>query len=146
MITVQFPPPQFRMQKRGEKPYIFDSVRKRWLLLTGEEWVRQNIVAYFVSTLQYPKEIIALEKEITVNGLRKRFDILLYGSGHQPWMLVECKAPDIKLSEDVLQQALRYNLTVPARWLVITNGEHTVVWRKEEGRLTTVPAFPSWDE
>lgn len=146
MIPVQFPAPQFKIQKKEEKLYIFDSIRKKWLLLTGEEWVRQNMVAYFITTLKYPKEIIALEKEIMVNGLRKRFDMLLYNSEHQPWMLVECKVPEVKLGEEALQQALRYNLTVPVQWLVITNGEHTVAWKKENGQLTMVQMFPPWDE
>jgi predicted type IV restriction endonuclease len=146
MITVQFPSPDFQMRKKGGKAYIFDSIRKTWLLLTEEEWVRQNMVAYFVSTMRYPKEIIALEKGLTVNGLRKRFDILLYDSSHLPWMLVECKAPGINLSDEVLQQVLRYNLTMPVRWLVITNGEQTVVWKKQAGHLVMVQAFPSWNE
>lgn len=144
MIPVPFPPPQFRIRRKGETPYIFDSIRKTWLLLTEEEWVRQNLVAYFASVLHYPKEAIALEKEILVNGLKKRFDILIYDDRHQPWMLVECKAPSVTLDETVLQQALRYNITVPVQHLVISNGEQTMAWKKAGSELQLSQSFPQW--
>jgi type I site-specific restriction endonuclease len=146
MITVRFPDPQFRIRRKGETPYIFDAIRKSWLVLTEEEWVRQNVVAYFIQTLAYPKEAIALEKEILVNGLKKRFDILVYNKFHEPWMLVECKAPNISLNETVLQQALRYNLSVPVFYLVISNGSQTMVWKKKAASLELLQAFPAWLE
>src|SRR6476620_320314 len=111
MITVQFPEPQFKLKKEGEKRFVFDTIRKTWLLLTEEEWVRQNFVAYLVKTLRYPETLIALEKEIILNGLNNRVDILVYDNNHLRWMLVECKAPELLLSEEVWQQALRYNIT-----------------------------------
>lgn len=144
MIKVPFPPPQFRIKKKGEKQYIFDAIRKAWLLLTEEEWVRQNLVACFTGVLHYPKEAIALEKEIVVNGLKKRFDILVYNRSHQPWMLVECKAPSVGLSEDVLQQALRYHLTIPVEYIVICNGVTTIAWKKTGSSLELAAAFPDW--
>src|SRR5687768_11971370 len=113
MIMVQYPEPQFRIKVENGKRFIFDSIRKIWLLLTEEEWVRQNFLNYLIATLKYPSALIALEKEIMLNDLKKRFDILVYNSSHQPWMMVECKASSIKLSEDVLQQLLRYNISVP---------------------------------
>ena len=145
MVIVQFPEPQFNIKKEGERRFIFDAIRKTWLLLTEEEWVRQNFVAYLVKELQYPETLIALEKEIVLNGLRKRFDILVYDKTHQPWMLVECKAPEVLLSEDVLQQALRYNITVPVSYLVITNGNSTVAWEKKAEGLVPIEALPSID-
>src|SRR5215204_3755602 len=117
MIAVQFPEPQFRIRNEDDKQYIFDSIRKVWLLLTEEEWVRQNFVNYLITTLNYPSALIALEKEIWLNDLKKRFDILVYNKDHQPWMMAECKAPAVKLSEDVLQQVLRYNITVPVQFI-----------------------------
>jgi hypothetical protein len=146
MITVQFPEPQFNIQTRGGKRCIFDAIRKTWLVLTEEEWVRQNMVAYFIQSLRYPKESIALEKEILVNGLKKRFDVLVFNRQHQPWMLVECKAPQVSLNENVLQQALRYHLTVPVQWLVITNGPATLAWKKEGPALTLAEALPPWHD
>ena len=132
MINLPFPAPNFRIKQKGEKRFIFDAIRKTWLLLTEEEWVRQNMVAYLVTVSQYPKASIALEKEILVNGLKKRFDILVYNKQHQPWLLVECKAPQVMLDEAVLQQLLRYHLSVPVEWLVMTNGAQTVAWHREK--------------
>lgn len=145
MIAVQFPPPQFRIKKRGEERYIFDDIRKRWLLLTGEEWVRQNIVAYFTAVLHYPPEVIAIEKGIILNGMKKRFDILVYDKAHQPFLMVECKAPDVRLSEDVLQQALRYNIVLPVKWIVLTNAHSTIAWKKEGDQLLFAESLPFWE-
>lgn len=142
MITVQFPQPDFRLKREGEKRFIFDEIRKAWLLLTEEEWVRQNFIAYLKKTLHYSSSLIALEKEILLNGLKKRFDILVYDRNHQPWMMIECKAPDVRLSEDVLQQILRYNISVPVRFIVITNGEATIAWEKKEGALSLIKEMP----
>ena len=143
MIKVRFPEPDFRIKKEGEKRYIFDTIRKMWLLLTEEEWVRQNFVAYLIRELKYPSALIALEKEIFLNELKKRFDILVYDKTHQPWMMVECKAPTVLLSDDVLQQVLRYNVSVPVKYLVITNGEATFVWEKKETGLELLHEMPA---
>lgn len=145
MISIAFPEPAFRMEKRGGRPFVFDAIRRQWILLTEEEWVRQNFVAYLLQVMQYPKEAIALEKAILVNGLKKRFDILVYDREQKPWLLIECKAPQVGLSEDVLQQLLRYHLAVPVKWLLITNGVATTCWRKEEGSLVMVRELPVWN-
>ncbi len=144
MIDVRYPEPQFRMKKEQGKQYIFDTIRKTWLLLTEEEWVRQNFVNYLVEELNYPSSVIAIEKEIRLNDLKKRFDILVYDKEHQPWMLIECKEPKVNLSEDVLQQVLRYNISVPVEYIVITNGATTVGW-KREGELKLLNEMPVWN-
>lgn len=144
MIEVQFPEPDFRTRWEGEKQVIFDSIRKAWLQLTEEEWVRQNFVHYLVKVLRYPSALIALEKELHLHDLKKRFDILVYDQAHQPWLMVECKAPEVPLSEDVLQQVLRYNVTVPVTYIVITNGHGTIGWKKEGGGLQVLQALPEW--
>ena len=144
MIAVSFPTPQFRIKTEDGKRFIFDNIRKSWLLLTDEEWVRQNFVNYLIMSLNYPSSLIALEKEIFLNGLKKRFDILVYDKLHQPLMMIECKAPQVPLSEDVLQQVLRYNISVPVKYIVITNGERTVGWMKEGEGLTILETLPSW--
>lgn len=143
MIAVQFPEPKFRIKKENGKQYIFDAIRKIWLLLTEEEWVRQNFVNYLTTQLNYPSAVIAIEKEILLNDLRKRFDILVYDKEHKPWMLVECKEPKVNLSDDVLQQVLRYNISVPVEYIVITNGNATVGWRKES-ELKLLGEMPEW--
>jgi hypothetical protein len=146
MIPVKFPEPQFRIKKEDQKHFIFDPIRKIWLLLTEEEWVRQNFVNYLVAELKYPSAVIALEKEITLHELKKRFDVLVYNKEHKPWMMVECKAPEVALNDEVLQQVLRYNISVPVTYIVITNGQTTIGWKKEEGELRLLSVLPEWDK
>ena len=97
MININYPEPGFRIKEEAGKELIFDALRKKWLQLTPEEWVRQNFVQYLLQEKKYPVSLIALEKEIRLGELKKRFDILIYDLNHQPWMMVECKAADIKL-------------------------------------------------
>jgi len=146
MIAVQFPEPQFRIKNEDDKQYIFDSIRKSWLLLTEEEWVRQNFVNYLVNELNFPSTVIALEKEITLSELKKRFDILVYDKDHKPWMMLECKAPAVTLNEETLQQVLRYNISVPVQFIVITNGNITVGWRKDGTQLKLLTELPLWGD
>jgi hypothetical protein len=144
MLTINYPEPQFRMKTEGDKEYIFDSLRKKWLLLTPEEWVRQNFVQYLVQVRKYPSALIALEKMLTLGELKKRFDILVYDQAHRPWMMIECKAPSVELNETVLHQLLRYNISIPAGYLVITNGEFTYGWKKENNALQLIEELPEW--
>ena len=144
MIVVEYPKPQFRTKEHEGRTYIFDNIRKTWLLLTPEEWVRQNFVQYLVLVKQYPVSLIALEKEVMVNEMKKRFDILVYDKQHQPWMLVECKAENIILNQPVLEQVLRYNITLPVPYLVITNGKETRGWKKEGGQLIPLTELPEF--
>lgn len=143
MIIVNYPEPAFRIKQEEGKDYLFDIIRKRWLLLTPEEWVRQNFIRYLVQVKSYPLSLIAVEKELRLGELKKRFDILVYDNNHQPWLMVECKAPEIKLTEAVLQQALRYNISVPVKYILITNGNETMGWEKGESLelLNEIPSF-----
>jgi hypothetical protein len=142
MIDVQFGEPQFRIREEAGRPAIFDTIRKSWVALTEEEWVRQNLIRYLVESLQYPASLVAVEKAILVNGLSKRFDILIYDRQHAPWMLIECKAPQVPLSGEVLQQLLRYHITVPVPYLVLSNGTQTLGWQKTGGTLQPLQALP----
>jgi len=144
MIEIQYPEPAFNVKHQNGAPFIFDVIRKKWLLLEDEEWVRQNFVQYLIQVMQYPQSLIALEKEIRLGQLKKRFDILVYNSGHQPWMLVECKAENINLNFDVLNQVLRYNISIPAQYLVITNGKQTYGWEKKNNSLEAIHSLPQF--
>lgn len=146
MLAIQYPEPAFRLKKEGGKEFIFDPLRKKWLLLTPEEWVRQNFVQYLVQVKNYPASLIALEKSIQLGELNKRFDILVYDRNHQPWMMIECKAPAIQLNEVVLHQLLRYHIAVPAGFLIITNGELTYGWKKAEQALQLIQELPAWEK
>ncbi len=145
MLMINYPEPEFRMKKENDKELVFDSLRRKWLLITPEEWVRQNFVQYLVRVMNYPASLIALEKEIWLGELKKRFDILVYSKDHQPWMIVECKGTDIKLTDETLQQALRYNISVPADYLVITNGQYSYGWAKRDGQLHELDILPAWE-
>jgi hypothetical protein len=144
MIDVSFPEPSFKVEKREGKDYIFDSIRRQWIMLTDEEWVRQNFIRFLVQELKYPEALIAVEKEIQLGELKKRFDILVYNKEHQPWMLVECKSPDIPLDDKVFQQVLRYHISVPCSFLIITNGQYTYGWEKVGGELKEISQLPDW--
>jgi len=144
MIPVQYPAPQFKIETRNGQPHIFDALRKKWLVLQDEEWIRQNFIQYLLQTMRYPRTLIALEKEIRLGELKKRFDILVYDPDHRPWMLIECKADQVLLNDAVLNQVLRYNIALPAQYLVITNGNHTYGWKKEPLRLTPIEQLPKF--
>jgi hypothetical protein len=122
MITVDFSNCVLRLRKQQDKTTVFDPVRKKWLILTPEEHVRQYILAYLINVLNYPAALIAVEKNIKVGNMNKRFDIVVYNRNHTPWMLVECKAPEIVISEATLQQLLNYQRTVQCSYWLLTNG------------------------
>lgn len=144
MIAVNYPPPSFKIKQEKEQHYVFDTIRKTWLLLTEEEWVRQNFLQYLVTELNYPSTLIALEKELDLNGLKKRFDVLVYDKEHQPWMMIECKAPQIVLSDAALEQLLRYHMSIPVPYLIITNGQTTYGWQKINSELKILDKLPEW--
>jgi len=144
MISINYPEPTFRIKEEDEETFIFDTVRRRWLVLTDEEWVRQNFIGYLIQVMKYPASLIAIEKEIYLGELKKRFDILVYNTNHQPWMLVECKSPEIRMDMPVLEQVLRYGISVPADFLVITNGNTTYGWTKSANNLLSIEKLPVW--
>jgi hypothetical protein len=144
MIKVNYPEPVFRFKEENGKELIFDFIRKQWLLLNEEEWVRQNFVQFLVQEMKYPMELIAVEKEIQLGELKKRFDILVYDRNHQPWMLIECKAGKISPDEKVFMQVLRYSISIPANFLLITNGHFTYAWEKIGGELKELLQMPAW--
>jgi hypothetical protein len=121
MISIRYPHFDFRIKKEEDKEWIFDEFRKQWVRLTPEEWVRQNMLQYLVQVKKYPASLIAIEKEIALGELRKRFDIVVYRES-KPWMIIECKEMNVALNESVLRQILNYNISIQADHLVITNG------------------------
>jgi hypothetical protein len=146
MIRMDYPPPQFRTRAHvSGRPEIFDQIRKRWVRLSPEEWVRQNVIQWMVIAGGFPRGMMAVEKEMKLGTMKKKFDILLYDPEHRPWLMVECKAMEVALTEDVLMQVLTYNIAIPVPYLVITNGnECHVMSRKNEGVewLDGWPAYP----
>jgi len=143
MLAINFPEPAFRIKTEDGREYIFDLLRKKWLLLTEEEWVRQNFVQYLIRVKKYPAALIAQEKEMRLGELKKRFDVLVYNNDHKPWMMIECKARGISLDENVLQQVLRYNISIPVQYIVITNGQMSYAWQKKENDLVLLSELPA---
>ncbi len=143
MIPINYPAPDFRIKKEDEKEWIFDSFRKQWVRLTPEEWVRQNLLQYLLQVMKYPASLIAVEKEIALGELKKRFDILVYRDA-KPWMIIECKEMNVPLSESVLKQILNYNITVQASYIIITNGTDTAGFKIETGQAIPITELPTY--
>lgn len=110
------------VRKEGDQRHVFDIVRKKWLLLTSEEFVRQLFIHHFISTLNIPKSWISIEKGLMVHGVHRRYDILIFDQNTEPFILVECKAPSVQISQSVFDQIVEYNMTLNVPYLVITNG------------------------
>ncbi len=125
MQPLQFPTYQFRFKNSENKVAIFDEIRKKFIILTPEEWVRQHVVHYLLYEKKYPKSWINVEKRIKINGLTKRYDVVVFNADGSIFLLVECKAPEIKISQHTFDQIARYNLALNAAYLMVTNGlEH----------------------
>ena len=112
----------FRFKNSENKVSIFDEIRKKFIILTPEEWVRQHVVQFLLQEKKYPKSLINVEKVLKVNGLRKRYDVVVFNSDGSIFILIECKAPDIKIVQATFDQIARYNMTLNAQFLMVTNG------------------------
>jgi predicted type IV restriction endonuclease len=136
-----FPPYEHRLREAEGKLWIFDNIRKKFLVLTPEEWVRQHIVNYLINHLNYPKSLIKIEGGLSYNQLAKRSDIVVFDRDAKPWLLIECKAPSVKLSESVIQQVILYNATMGAKHIAVSNGLARVIGKLDDG-VTILDEFP----
>ncbi|TVZ55447.1 type I restriction and modification enzyme subunit R-like protein [Lutibacter sp. Hel_I_33_5] len=125
MQKLNLPAYKFKLKSNENKTLIFDKLRKKYVVLTPEEWVRQHFVEFLIQEKKYPVSLIALEKQLTINNRKKRTDILIFSADGTHNIIVECKAPSIKISQDTFDQIARYNLKLNANYLIVTNGlEH----------------------
>ncbi|MEE9349188.1 MAG: type I restriction enzyme HsdR N-terminal domain-containing protein [Flavobacteriaceae bacterium] len=125
MFELNLPTYPFKITLKNKKHYIFDVIRKKNIFLTPEEWVRQHFIQFLIKEKKYPVSLIAVEKEIKVNNLKKRFDILVFNNKGEHQIIVECKAPKVKITQATFDQIARYNMTLNAKYLIVTNGlEH----------------------
>jgi len=148
MQRLNLPTYSFNIKSAGGSDLIFDTFRNRWVTLTPEEWVRQNVAMFLVSELGYPASLILLEQEIRVNKLVRRCDIIAYNRQGRPVLIVECKAPEVPVTQKVFDQVATYNLSLGIRYLLITNGmNHFCIEMKPEGAgyafLKEIPAYSS---
>lgn len=119
---LNFPKFDFRVEETDGKLSIFDSLRKKYLILTPEEWVRQHMIAYLIQHHHYPKSLFALEKGHKYNQLQKRSDILVLDRSGNPFLLIECKAPEVQLTHKTVEQVAVYNQSISASYVGISNG------------------------
>lgn len=122
MQELNFPKYSFRFKSSENKLSVFDEIRKKFVLLTAEEWVRQHVVQFLLQHKNYPKSLINVEKVIKVNDLVKRYDLVVYNPDGSIFLLVECKAPNVKITQETFNQIARYNLVLKAEHLMVTNG------------------------
>ena len=122
MQKLNFPTYTFRFKNSENKIAIFDEIRKKFIVLTPEEWVRQHVVSFLQQEKKYPKSYINVEKLIKDYDLNKRYDVVVYQPSGAIYLLIECKAPEVIISQDTFDQIARYNLKLKAKYLMITNG------------------------
>jgi hypothetical protein len=143
MIKIEYPPYQPKIKEESGKEFIFDEFRKRWIVLTPEEWVRQNFLQYLTQIKEYPASLIAIEKEIKLGELKKRFDIVVYDADTKPWVIVECKEMNVTLDKNVLDQVLRYNMSLNVPYLIITNGSYCRAFSLKENKFSEIDFLPN---
>lgn len=125
MQKLAFPTYPFRVKNSENKTTIFDVIRKKFIVLTPEEWVRQHVIHFLIEERKYPKSLINVEKVIKVNGTTKRYDVVVFKPNGSIFLLVECKAPKVKITQQTFDQIARYNLTLKGEYQMVTNGlEH----------------------
>ncbi len=122
MQPLNFPKYSFRIKSSENRLHIFDVIRKKFVLLQPEEWVRQHTIHFLLETKKYPKSLINVEKQLVVNQLKKRYDIVVFKPNGDIQILVECKAPDVKVSQTAFDQIAQYNYLLKSNYLMVTNG------------------------
>ena len=147
MEKLNFPPCEIQLKNKENKPFIFDQIRKKWIHCTPEELVRIHCLNYFIHTLNYPASWIKVENEIKLFQTRKRFDVMLVNPNFGNLLLVECKAPSVKLDQKVFDQIARYNLQVKSQYMMLTNGLNhyfcTMDYKNQQYRF--IKELPKYD-
>ncbi|HSD14225.1 MAG TPA: type I restriction enzyme HsdR N-terminal domain-containing protein [Flavobacterium sp.] len=122
MQKLNFPAYTFRFKNSENKLAVFDEIRKKFVVLTPEEWVRQHVIQFLLQQKNYSKSYINVEKSIKINGLNKRYDVVVFQPDGKIFLLIECKAPEVTITQQTFDQIARYNMTLDAKYLMVTNG------------------------
>ncbi|MCZ6521312.1 MAG: type I restriction enzyme HsdR N-terminal domain-containing protein [Bacteroidetes bacterium] len=148
MKTLDLPPFEYKIKRENNGTKIFDIIRRKYIVLTPEEWVRQHFVHYLIDQLHYPRTLINIESGLKYNQLRKRSDIVVYDKSGSSFLLVECKSASSKISKNAIFQAATYNHSIKAKYVAITNGLSFVCCKvsKDSGQLTWVENLPAFME
>ena len=146
IVPLNLPRTKLSITKTDEQLYVNCLVRKKAILLSPEEWVRQHLIALFIDTLNYPKGLISVEKQIKYGSLDKRWDVAIFRNNQECFLLLECKAPNIKLSKSVLEQSLVYYKKLQADYLVMSNGINHIILKKDTSDLgfEQINTFPEY--
>jgi len=131
----------------GQSSKIFDIIRRKYVALTPEEWVRQHIIHYLVEEKEVPRSLIAVEKLLKVNQLNRRTDVVVYNNSLKPVLLAECKSHLVKITQEVFDQAARYNLSLDVKYFILTNGIQTICCTMNHQKqrydfMKEVPLYP----
>ncbi len=142
-MNILFPAYEPRLQKQDDQLYTWCLIRKKWVLFTKEEWVRQNWLNYLLNQLQYPSSMIAVERGIQLGELKKRVDILVFKASF-PWLLIECKEQDIPVSEKTVQQILSYQTVLQTGYLIVSNGKESRGFKVIGTEISEIASLPSY--
>lgn len=146
MVQLNLPSYPFRIRTEGQSKEIFDSLRGKYVALTPEEWVRQHFIVFLRDSLKYPSGLISVEKGFEVNSRKKRADIVVYNAETTPWMVVECKAPTVKLTEEAFFQASSYHEKLSVKYMVVTNGLQHFCCKFDRGKFAFQSDFPPFGD
>lgn len=146
--TLNLPPHPFKITQKDGQYFIFDEIRKKHLVLTPEEWVRQHFIQFLILEKKFPKSLIQIEGGLNLNKLQKRTDVVVFNTQGERIMVIECKAPTVKITQSVFDQAARYNSVHQTKWLVVTNGlvHGYAVINHQEGQFAFVEELPVYKE
>ena len=141
MLQINFPQHNFRIKKENNSHLIFDEVRRLWVTLTPEEWVRQNFLQYLIHVKNYSSSLISVEKIIKVGELKKRYDIVVY-KNNLPWMIVECKKSNVTINTAVIEQVIRYDMALSINYFVVTNGNQSFAYEVSHNTFKELSDLP----
>ena len=146
MQTLNFPPASFKIVKENGRLKIFDSIRKKYLVLTPEEWVRQNVIRFLIDHRSFPQGLLQMETGVKYYQKKGRTDALFVNRNGIPVVLIECKAPDVVISQKTLDQVSRYNSSIKASFIILTNGLKHFFMKVDflESKLITLTEIPSY--
>jgi hypothetical protein len=143
---LNFPAVKLRLRDEKTHTQVFDVIRKKYILLSPEEWVRQHVIHFLIEEKKFPTGLIEIEKQISLFNTNKRVDILVRDKNLKPLLLVECKAADVALKQNEINQLARYQITLQAPYCMLTNGINHIVMKLEGEKVTFLPELPSYQE
>ncbi len=146
IVALNLPKTELQIKQKGEKLYVNCLIRKKAIILTPEEWVRQHLIAFFIKELCYPQGLMSVEKNIKYGDLDKRWDLAVFNTNQDCFLLMECKAPNVKITKTVFEQSLLYYKKLQADYLVMSNGLNHVIMKKNKSsnQFEKIDVFPNY--